>query len=186
LDEQIIPHEIPKIKGLHNAKVELWHVVPEYETLRDLNVKKLNIDLWEKDLWTTSLTENRDLKNDFENGIATWLENYKIDVSSMEMKDNHWNSIPITLNDWVRDLTDSLNADIRNTKTADIVITIWWNKLKIGKIAIDNQEWNPNLVVTFEEKAKIQSEASTLWITLPDYPLDFSFKVKWTKKVPNW
>jgi hypothetical protein len=23
LDEQIIPHEIPKIKGLHNAKVEL-------------------------------------------------------------------------------------------------------------------------------------------------------------------
>ena len=186
LDEQIIPQEIPKIKGLHNAKVELWHVAPEYETLRDLNVKKWNIDLWEKDLWTTSLTENRDLKNDFENGIATWLENYKIDVSSIEMKDNHWNSIPITLNDWVRDLTDSLDADIRNTKTADIVITIWWNKLKIGKIAIDNQEWNPNLVVTFEEKTKIQSEASTLWITLPDFPLDFSFKVKWTKKVSNW
>ena len=185
LDEQIIPHEIPKIKWLHNAKKELELLKPEYETLKDLNVKAWNVDLGEKDLWWGVVTESRDLKTGFENGIAVWLENYKINTSSINARDADWNPVSIILNDGVRDLTNALSADIRNTKTADILIDVWGARLKIWKFAIDNQTWAPKLIVKFDDEWTIKANATAVWLVLPKFPLDFSFDLKWTKKVDN-
>ena len=183
LDEQIIPHEIPKVKWLHNTKVELGYIDPEYETLKDLNVKKWNVNLWEKHLWTWVITETRDLKADFENWIAVDLEKYSLKASEIEVKDSTGNSIPVILNDWMLDFTD-LSAKKGIRLSSDVLLNIWWLRLKIWKIFIDNDTLH-QLNIKFDDEATINATAAANWIRLPSFPLDFSFNLKWTKKVSN-
>ena len=182
--DQIINEEIPKIKWLHNTKVELWYLEPEYETLRDLNARKKDEDLWEKDLWAWgAITETRDLKADFENWIATWLERYSIDASDIEIKDDSGNPIPVILSDWLLDFSN-LSAGERVRLSSDILLDIWWTRLKIWRIFLDNDTLH-QLVIKFDDEATIKAAASVSSLTLPNFPLDFSFKLKWTKKVSN-
>ena len=185
--DQIINNEIPKIKWLHNTKVELWYLEPEYETLKDLNVKAWDENLWSKDLtaWGAGLSVDCDLKADFENWIATWLERYEVDTSNIEIKDGDGNLIIVSLNDGTRDIT-SLFADIWNTKDADLSLEIWWKKLKIGKIVVDNLAWAPKFSIKFDDETAIKAEATAKWILIPKFPLDFSIKLKWIKDVKNW
>ena len=182
--DQIINEEIPKIKWLHNTKVELGYLVPEYETLKDLNAKKWDIDLWEKDLWTWgTVTETRNLKTDFENWTAVDLDKYIIKSSEFEVKDSASNPIPVIFSDWMLDFTDlSANKGIR--LSSDILLDIWWSRLKIWKIFIDNNTLH-QLDIKFDDEATIKAIATAKWITLPSFPLDFSFYLKWTKKVSN-
>lgn len=184
LDEQIIPHEIPKVKWLHNTKVELWYLEPEYETLKDLNVKKWDVDLWEKNLWAWgTITETRDLKVDFENWIAVDLDKYSLKASEIEIKDSTGNPIHVILNDWMLDFSDlSANKGIR--LSSDILLDIWWSRLKVWKIFIDNDTLH-QLDIKFDDEATIKAAATASWIALPSFPLDFSFNLKWTKKVSN-
>ncbi len=182
--DQIINEEIPKIKWLHNTKVELWYLEPEYETLRDLNVKKKDENLWEKDLWAWGfITETRNLKADFENWIAVDLDKYSLKTSEIEVKDSTGNLIPVILNDWMIDFTElSANKGIR--LSSDILLNIWWLRLKIWKIFIDNNTLH-QLDIKFDDETTIKAAAAASWITLPSFPLDFSFNLKWTKKVSN-
>lgn len=182
--DQIINEEIPKIKWLHNTKVELWYLEPEYETLRDLNIKKWDVDLWEKDLWAWgAIIETRDLKADFENWIAIDLDKYSLKASEIEIKDSTGNPIHVILNDWMIDFTDlSANKGVR--LSSDILLDIWWSRLKIWRIFIDNDTLH-QLVIKFDDEATIKSAATISSLTLPSFPLDFSFKLKWTKKVSN-
>ena len=187
LDNQIEPNEIKKIKWLQNTKVELWYLEPEYDTLKDLNVKKTDEDLWSKDIsvWGAALSDERDLKIDFENWIATWLERYEIDTSKIKIKDWDGNPIIVSLNDGTRDIT-SLFADIWNTKNADLSLEIWWKKLKIGKIVIDNLTWAPKFIIKFDDETTVKAAATAEWISMPKFPLDFSLNLKWIKNVKNW
>lgn len=182
--DQIINEEIPKIKWLHNTKVELWYLEPEYETLRDLNIKKWDVDLWEKDLWAWgAIIETRDLKADFENWIAIDLDKYSLKASEIEIKDSTGNPIHVILNDWMIDFTDlSANKGVR--LSSDILLDIWWSKLKIWKIFIDNNTLH-QLDIKFDDEATIKAAASAGWIPIPSFPLDFSLNLKWTKKVSN-
>ena len=183
LDEQIVPFEIPNIKWLHNTKVELWYLEPEYETLKDLNAKAWDVDLWEKDLWGWSITETRDLKADFESWIAVNIEKYSIDASDIEIKDNSGNPIPVILSDWLLDFSN-LSAGEHVRLSSDILLDIWWKRLKIWRIFLDNDTLH-QLVIKFDDETTIKSAATTSSLTLPSFPLDFSFKLKWRKKVSN-
>ena len=65
-----------------NVKKELDKVVPLHETLHDLNQKKGDIDLGEKDL---SSRFEQNLTTDFENGKAIELDKYKIKKSGIRI-----------------------------------------------------------------------------------------------------
>ena len=181
--DQIIKEEIPKIKWLHNTKVELGYLVPEYETLKDLNTKLWNVNLWEIDLWSWTTEQEIIFKDDFENWTAVDLDKYTIKSSEFEVKDSTGNPIPVIFSDWMLDFTDlSANKGIR--LSSEILLDIWWSRLKIWKIFIDNNSLH-QINIKFDDEATIKAIATAKWITLPSFPLDISFNLKWTKKVSN-
>lgn len=189
IDSQLIPNEIPKIKWLHNTKVELWYLEPEYEMLKDLNHHLESwdgdIDLWEIDLSAWTMSKDNNLKDEFEYGKAVWLEEYRVDLPNIEIKDADGNALRAFINDGTRDVT-SLFAEIWNTKNVDLLVEISWERVKIGVLTIDNQPWAPIFSIKFDSESSIKSEAGSKWLDLPKFPLDFSVKLKWIKNVNNW
>lgn len=185
LESQIEGEEIPKIKWLHNTKKELWYITPEYETLKDLNVKHWDINLWNKNI-TTSFTEIQDLTTNFENWIATWIEKYEIDKNLIVATDADWNALNISLSEPTgRDLTKLFSNINDGEKIADMHINIGWTNIKIGALILDNTAWNAKLHIMLDDSASINWRATTAWVTLPNFPFNLEIPVKGTKNVKS-
>lgn len=185
IENQIIKEEIPKIKWLHNTKKELWYITPEYETLRDLNIKQWDIELWDKDI-TAWLSEIQELTPNFENWIATWIERYEINSNTISITDAEWNILPVTLSEPSGRNLPILFSNIRDgEKSADMHVTIGWNNIKIGQLILDNTEWDAKLHIKLDDFTTISWRATTAWVTLPNFPFSLDLPVKWIKNVKN-
>lgn len=182
--DQIINNEIPKIKWLHNAKVELWYLELEYETLKDLNVKAWDENLWSKDI-TAWFSEIQDLTSKFENWIATWIERYKIDKNLIKVTDADWNALNLSLSEPSgRNITTLFSNIDDGEKSADMHINIGWTKIKIGTLILDNTAWAAKLHIKLDDFASISWRVT--WATLPKFPFNINIPVKAIKDVKNW
>jgi len=83
LNKQINEIEIPKFKGIYNVKKSLEYVEPEYEMLRDINVKRGDITLAGLQ-YGTSVETSLDLTPNFEHGQAVNIDQYSIDTSLIQ------------------------------------------------------------------------------------------------------
>ena len=181
---QIIDKEIPKIKWLHNTKVELWYLKPEYETLRDLNTKLWDIDLWSHNLTPTTQSFIQDLTPEYEAWIATNIEKYELKESDVNVTDAAWTTYAVSFLDSIWNTWD-LICNLTNTKPVDFHIDVWWHKIKIWKLVLSNLTWNAKLKIEIDDEARINAAFAAAWVAMPTLPIDFDMRVKWIKTVNN-
>ena len=183
--DQIIGKEIPKIKWLHNTKVELWYLKPEYETLRDLNTKDTwDIDLWSHNLAPTSQSFTHDLTPEYEAWIATNIEKYELKESEVKVTDAAWNTYAVSFLDVMWNSWD-LSCDLNDTKPVDFHIEVWWHKIKIWRLMLSNLAWNAKFQIDIDDETTINTAFAAAWVAMPAWPIDFDIWVKWIKKVNN-
>ena len=187
INEQIIPFEIPKIKWLHNAKVELEDLEPEYETLKDLNAHPIKeLPLWTKNLSTSVQTFQEDLTGKYEQWVATWLQEYKLWENPADWQkktkihDAWWTTYTALFIDRMWN-TGDLSSPLNHTKSVDFYIVNWANKAKIGNITLSNLTWNAKIKIDIDDEASINKSFSDAWMPLPTWPLDIELPLKWIR-----
>lgn len=187
LDNQLGPCEIKKIKWLHNTKVELWYLEPEYETLKELNNKRWEINQGAHNVWPTPLDLSINLTWEYESWapITANINEYRVIENKITVTDASWTVYKAFLADWMWNYGD-LFSTLTNTKSADFYIEIWWQKVKIWKLILSNIAWNANFRIDIDDEATINTGFTNAWVTIPTWQLDFEIPVKWTKNVSNW
>lgn len=181
LETQIIELEIPKIKWIYNVKKELENVVPEQETLSDINRKAGDINLWNEKYWPNKIQKTRDLTAEFEHGKAVDLENYILDASTI--KTNPPQTIKLT-----NMFGDIVHIDTRQNDSNEIsmMIKVGAKRVQIGKIGINNKKWIPNSQVNLElvEWPMIQSQLTSAEMA-SIFPLELTLPITGVKNVKN-
>ena len=195
LDEQIVPYEIPNIKWLHNTKVELEDLKPEYETLRDLNAHTTTeVSLWTKNLSTTIQTFQEGLTSKYENWVAIWLEEYKLwenptdwpkgAPKETKIQDAWWANYTALFVDTMWN-TGDLFATLGNTKSIDFYVETWGVKVKIGKITLSNLPWNAKIKIDIDDETTINQAFTAAWVAIPTWPLNIELPLKWIKSLTS-
>lgn len=182
IEGQLIKLEIPKIKWIYNVKKELENVDPEYETLKDINTKKWDIDLWVEKYWTTNIIKNQNLTTEFENWSANDIETYRLEAKTI--KTNPAYVVSLENVSW-----DVLEFDVQKDDFSDVdlFIDIGWKKVKLGEIWINNKQGGlleANFNLKLENLSSIQSQMTATEISAT-FPLDLDIPIKWIKNVKN-
>lgn len=187
--DQLMNNEIPKIKWLHNTKVELWYLEPEYDTLKELNTKKWDIDQGTHNLWATALDLPINLTSEFETAspLTKDIDEYKVIENDAKITDAWGTVYKAYFLDWfwkTGDLFDQLASS--TTPSVDLCIEVSWQKVKLWKLTLQNVSWNAQLKIDIDNEATIKAAFAAAWATMPSWNLDFEIPVKWIKNVSNW
>ena len=187
LDNQLQPNEINKIKWLHNTKIELWYLEPEYETLKELNLKRWEIDQWTHRLWAVPLNLPINLTWEYESWapITANIDEYRIIENNITVTDAWWTVYNAFLVDWLWNNGD-LFSTLTNTKSVDFCIEVSWNRIKIWKLTLSNIARNATFRIDLDDESTVNSAFEAAWVTAPTCPLSFEIPVKWSKDVSNW
>lgn len=187
--DQLMNNEIPKIKWLHNTKVELWYLEPEYDTLKELNTKAWDIDQGTHNLWATALSFPINLTTEYESWvpITTNIDEYKLIENETKIKDAWGTIYKVYFLDWFWK-TGDLFAKLASSTTpsVDYCIEVWWQKVKLWKLTLSNVSWNAQLKIDIDDEATIKAAFAAVWVSMPSWQLDFEIPVKWIKNVSNW
>ncbi len=189
--DQIINNEIPKIKWLHNAKVELWYLEPEYETLKELNKKKWSweINKGSHSIWSTPLSlPIVDLTWEYESWapITANIDEYRIIENKVTITDAWWTKHKTAFIDWMWNTGDLFSKLNSKATSVDFCIEISWHKIKIWKLTLSNISWKAELKIDIDNEATINAAFTTAWVPIPAWPFNFEIPVKWIKNVSNW
>lgn len=182
LENQVISLEIPKIKWIYNVKKELENVEPEYDMLKDINIKAWDIDLWTEKYWAVGIKKTQNLTIEFENWLATDIENYKIDVTKLITNPAY--NVKLKNLSW--DVLD-FNVSKNDFSEVDLFIDVGGKDIKLGKIWINNKHgWSlsANLDIELDDLSSIQSQLTPAEISTV-FPIELNIPVQWIKDVKN-
>lgn len=187
--DQLINNDIPKVKWIHNAKVELWYLKPEYDTLKQLNLKAWDINGWTHNLSTTPISiPPINLTSEFETWapITKDIDEYRVIENGVSITDAWWTSYKASFIDWMWNTGDLFAKLASKTTSLDFYIEVWWKKIKIWKLTLSNTSWNAKLKIDIDDETTINAAFNAAWVTMPKWPFNFEIPVKWIKNVSNW